>query len=311
MSEFNFSAKEWAKNYFLRLEKVIENLENSPLVEKVIFTQYKGLSNSEIDAVEEEIALELSEDSENEDSGFKFNDYIREFYKISNGLNIIWHSNVISSEIEAKTATNESIDHFIAADYDFDGFEGNLCLLPLNCILSPYKVNVMGDHDYTGYSEDLKENNGGILAFLDYYNTYYDTCMVLSEDSNNPYLAFGEDHSAAYTDEVSCDFVTYLEHQLYTLFAIKAKGRGLRLPSSDRTYALHEILEKIEEPSSTEYAEYVSFLNADTLAIEDLLKFHYEDDELGYIDVEKIKSKSAEEQKKSTAKSRVLSFSIL
>ena len=294
MNTFNFSAKEWAKNYFLRLEKVIKNLENSPLVDKIIFTQYKGLSDSEIDAVENEIALEISDA---EDSNFKFTEYIREFYKLSNGLNIIWHSTVISSEIEAKTTTNESIENFIAADYDFDGFEGNLCLLPLNCILSPYKVNVMGDHDYTGYGEDLKENNGGILAFLDYYNTYYDTCMVLSEDSNNPYFAFGEDHSAAYTDEVNCDFVTYLEHQLYTLFAIEAKGRGLSLPSSDRTYAMHKILEEIKEPSEKQYEEYVNFLNADPLAVEALLKFHYEDDELGYIDVEKIKSKSKEEQK--------------
>jgi len=276
MNTLDFSAKEWAKNYFSRLEKVIKKLENSPLVDKVIFTQYKGLSDSEIDAVETEIALEISDD---ENSNFKFNDYIREFYKI------------------AKTTTNESIDNFIAADYDFDGFEGNLCLLPINCILSPYKVNVMGDLDYTGYGEDLKEDNGGILAFLDYYNTYYDTCMVLSQESNNPYFAYGEDHSAAYTDKVSCDFVTYVEHQLYTLFAIEAKERGLSLPTSDRTSSLNDILAEIETPSEKQYEAYVNFLNTATLEIEDVLKFHYEDDELGYIDVEKIKSKTAEEQK--------------
>ncbi|WP_298508866.1 hypothetical protein [uncultured Kordia sp.] len=294
MSEFDFSAKEWAKNYFLRLEKVIKNLESSPLVDKIIFTQYKGLSDSEIDAVEADIALELSEEG---DVSFKFTEYIREFYKISNGLNIIWHSNIISSEIEVKTITNASVDQFIAADYDFDGFEGNLCLLPLSHILSPYKVNVMGDLDYTGYAEDLKENNGGMLVFLDYYNTYYDTCMVLSEENSNPYLAFGEDHSAAYTDKVHCDFVTYLEHQLYTLFAVEAKSCGLTLPTSDRTYAMRDMLAEIKEPSATQYEAYVNFLNADPLALETVLKYHYEDDELGYIDIEKIKSKSAEEQK--------------
>ncbi|WP_420570836.1 hypothetical protein [Kordia sp.] len=295
MSEFNFSAKEWAKNYFLRLEKAIKNLESSPLVDKIVFTQYRGLSESEIIAVEEEIAMEISDD---DDASFRFTDYIREFYKISNGLNIIWHSTAISSEIETKTITNASIENFISANYDYDGFEGNLSLLPLNCILSPYKINIMGDHDYTGYSEDLEENDGGKLVYLDYYNTYYDTCMVVSKESDNPYFAFGEDHSAAYTDGVHCDFVLYVEHQLYTLFATATKGRqGVKLPTSDRTEALHKTLNKIQEPSETKYEEYVNFLNTDSLALETILKFHYENGDLGYIDVKKVKSKTSEEQK--------------
>ena len=48
---------------------------------------------------------------------FKFDPYIREFYKISNGLNVSWDSHVFETSLtESKTLKNESTDQFIVAE---------------------------------------------------------------------------------------------------------------------------------------------------------------------------------------------------
>ncbi|VXC10567.1 MULTISPECIES: hypothetical protein [Chryseobacterium] len=288
------TATEWANSYFLRLEEKLKVLNTHPTVDKVVSVQYKGLNDSEIDEIEEEITSMLNDvvktvidDYEFEDNHeaideikydfdkkFKFNNYIRAFYKISNGLNIIWHSNLHSSNLANIDRKNENIDSFFSATSEEDeraDFEGFCALIPLHAFIDPYKYSIISDFDYTGYNEDLNKEEGLKMCFLDYFNYYYDTAIVLSKKDDNPTIILGEDHSASYNDLTHCDFVIYMEFLLATFFSVEHRSSELKFPN-ERTETLHEFLKEFEKSETKDYTKIIDFFAGENITPEDIIK---------------------------------------
>lgn len=287
------TATEWANSYFLRLEEKLKNLNTHPSVDKVASIQYKGLNDTEIDEIEEEITSMLNDvvqtvidDYEFEgdqesideiqydfDKKFKFNNYIRAFYKLSNGLNIVWHSNIHSSDLENIDKKNENIESFFSATPGEDeraDFEGFCALIPLQAFIDPYKYSIESDFDYTGYNEDLDKEEGLKMCFLDYFNYYNDAAVVLSKDDPNPTIILGEDHSASYNDLTYCDFVIYMEFLLATFFSVEHRSSELKLPN-DRTETLHEFLKEFEELEAKDYTKIIDFFADENIKPEDII----------------------------------------
>lgn len=285
---------EWANNYFLRLEEKLSILNAHPSVDKVVSIQYKGLNDSEIDQIEEEITLMLNnnvqsviDDYEFEDNHeaideikydfdkkFRFNNYIRAFYKISNGLNIIWHSNLHSSDLENIHTKDKNIESFFSAtpgEDDRADFEGFCALIPLQAFINPYKYSIESDFDYTEYNEGLNKEEGLQMCFLDYFNYYNDTAVVLSKDDPYPTIILGEDHSASYNDLTYCDFVIYMEFLLATFFSVEHRSSKLKLPN-DRTETLHEFLKEFEESATKDYNKIIDFFANENIKPEDIFK---------------------------------------
>lgn len=290
------TAIEWANSYFLRLGEKLKVLNTHPTVDKVLSVQYKGLNDSEIDETEEEITSMLNDvvqttidDYEFEENHeaideikydfekkFKFNNYIRAFYKISNGLNIVWHSNLHSSDLENISKKNENIGSFFSATSGEDeraDFEGFCALIPLQAFIDPYKYSIESDFDYTGYNEDLNKEEGLQMCFLDYFNYYNDTAVVLSKDDSNPTIILGEDHSASYNDLTYCDFVIYMEFLLATFFSVEHRSSELKFPN-DRTEALHQFLKEFEKSETKDYTKVIDFFADENITPEDIIKSH-------------------------------------
>lgn len=288
------TATEWANSYFLRLEEKLKVLNTHPTVDKVTSVQYKGLNDSEIDEIEEEITSMLNDvvqtvidDYEFEDNHeaideikydfdkkFKFNIYIKAFYKISNGLNIIWHSNLHSSNLANIDRKNENIDSFFSATSGEDeraDFEGFCALIPLQAFIDPYKYSIESDFDYTGYNEDLNKEEGLKMCFLDYFNYYYDTAIVLSKKDDNPTIILGEDHSASYNDLTHCDFVIYMEFLLATFFSVEHRSSELKFPN-ERTETLHQFLKEFEKSEIKDYTKIIDFFAGENIRPEDIIK---------------------------------------
>lgn len=290
------TAIEWANSYFLRLEEKLKVLNTHPTVDKVVSVQYKGLNDSEIDEIEEEITSMLNDvvqtvidDYEFEDNHeaideikydfdkkFKFNNYIRAFYNINNGLNIIWHSNLHSSNLANIDRKNENIDSFFSATSGEDeraDFEGFCALIPLQAFIDPYKYSIESDFDYTGYNEDLNKEEGLKMCFLDYFNYYYDTAIVLSKKDENPTIILGEDHSASYNDLTHCDFVIYMEFLLATFFSVEHRSSELKFPN-DKTETLHQFLKEFEKSETKDYTKIIDFFAGENIRPEDIFKTH-------------------------------------
>ena len=287
---------EWANSYFLRLEEKLKILNTHPSVDKVISVQYKGLNDNEIDQIEEEMTSMLNdvvqtviddyEFEENHeaideikydfDKKFKFNNYIRAFYKISNGLNIVWHSNLHSSDLENIDKKNENIESFFSATPGEDeraDFEGFCALIPLQAFIDPYKYSIESDFDYTGYNEDLDKKEGLQMCFLDFFNYCNDAAVVLSKDDPNPTIILGEDHSASYNDLTYCDFVIYMEFLLATFFSVEHRSSELKFPN-DRTETLHKFLKEFEKSETKNYTKIIDFFANENIKPEDIFKSH-------------------------------------
>lgn len=271
------TAQEWADSFFSRLETTIELLSKHSLVEKVNIIQFNGLTDGEIDVIEtqinerlDEIIAEKEVDAVENDV-FKFSPFMRAFYKRTNGLNVFWHTLLIPSDMPSERKKEQPISSFVAGNYDYDAFEGKCALLPLDALINVSNANFFVDvSEY--YQDDLAEY-GELPVFLDYYETYYDTCLVLSKDDQR--MAYGEDHSASYSDKLSCDFVTYMEYQLATFFSANLKHKGLGLLTSKATNRMEKLFAK--NPSNTErdVSYLLDFFKQQELSINAILRHSY------------------------------------
>ncbi|MGH1334894.1 MAG: hypothetical protein ACRBFS_02125 [Aureispira sp.] len=269
--------QEWVESFFSRLETTIELISKHPLIDKVKVIQFKGLTDVEIDVIETEINERLDEIiSENdvddvENALFKFSPFMRAFYKRTNGLNVFWHTVLIPSDIQSERLKNQPISSFVSGDYDYDAFEGKCALLPLDALMDVSKANFFVDvSEY--YQEDLAEY-GELPVFLDYFETYYDTCLVLSKDDQR--MVYGEDHSASYTDELSSDFVTYMEYQLATFFSANFKHKGLGLLTSNATDRMDKLIKKNPSNIDRDISYLLDFFDKQQLSINDILRHSY------------------------------------
>ncbi len=234
-------AQEWAESYFSRLEKAIGELREHDLVSRVNFIKYPGATEEQIAGAEAKIYEEQAENSENNetdapDEPFAFNDYIKEFYKISNGLHVSWHS-VIFPETEAIGPGGK----FPIAKDDDDYKEGWISILPIEGLADSIGFDLYGDPQETSLGES-EEADGALFNYFDGFNYYNDACIILRNGNHS--IAFGTDHSASYDEPHACDFVIYMEYALSTFFSVECRSEELYF--SDRN-TVHPELEKMVE----------------------------------------------------------------
>lgn len=227
-------AQAWAESYFNRLETAIQALNQHDLVNHVSFLKFSPVSDEEISDLEERISdgqtINCSIYKTDKPEGpFTFNEYIKAFYKQSNGLHVSWHS-IIFPETEIKSNPEDSFP--IAEDQD-DFFEGWLSLLPLRGLASPIGFNLYRDPHATTFGKNA-ERGGAVFNYIDGYNYYYDACIVLKNE--NPTIVFGNDHSASYDTPHACDFVIYMEYVLSTFFSVACRSEKLYFDEPSTVY---------------------------------------------------------------------------
>lgn len=271
-------AQEWANSYFSRLEMAIEQLKNHDLVSRVNVIKYPGATEEQIAGAEAKIYEEQLEnvkykDSEAPDGPFAFNDYIKEFYKISNGLHVSWHS-VIFPETEAIDPGGKFP---IAKDED-DYKEGWISILPVEGLASSTGFDLYGDPQETSLGQS-EEEDGALFNYFDGFNYYYDACITLR--NGNQAITFGDDHSASYDEPHACDFVIYMEYALSTFFSVRDRSGELHFADTD----VHEKLEEMTE--TQDYSELVALLAGNEHTdIDSVIAFSYEEIGNQYADEE-------------------------
>lgn len=270
-------AQEWAESYFSRLENAIEKLRSHDLVSRVNFIKYPGATNEQIAAAEAKIYEEQIENAENNgndapEEPFAFNDYLKEFYKISNGLHVSWHS-VAFPETEAIDPEGR-----LPIAWDDDDYkEGWISILPVEGLAGLAHFGFGGDPEYTSLGES-EEQDRAVFTYFDGFNYYYDACISLR--NGNPSIVFGDDHSASYDEPHACDFVIYMEYALSTFFSVECRSKELYF--SDR-HAVHPELEKMVETQDYSKLEALLKDNKHT-DIDSVIALGYEEKGCNYAD---------------------------
>ncbi len=247
----SITPKEWAESYFNRLKNTIEELQNHDLVSKVEFIQYPGATEQQIAEAETRIYEEQIECTENHGTespkkAFVFNEYLREFYKISNGLHVSWHSVIFQGEEEKDEDYKSNFP--IAKDED-DFKEGWISVLPIEGLANALDFDLSGDPRYTTWAEDL-DKSGILFNYFDGFNFYYDACISLQ--NGNPSIAFGDDYSASYDEPHACDFVIYMEYALSTFFSVECRTKGLYFSNRHKVYPELEKMVETQDYSQLE-----------------------------------------------------------
>lgn len=293
-------AKEWAEDYFKRFDVMVNTLQEHPLINKVVYLQFKGLTSSEIEQAEQEITLALNEQAENWEvkdypyqDPFVFDDYMREFYKISNGLHLDWNSHLFPTNIEkSKILKKQPIDTMCFPRTDGSEIpEGKLSLLALNKLLSydDYCPVGHGDLYETSYGEDLREEEGGFLSYLDYFNDYHDAAITLKKGLPLS-IILGQDHSACYQVNYHFDFVMYMEFVLSTYASTLVRGRNFEFQPK-RSFNVGKKFQTIFK--NHKYADLPVLMQKNRYNdLEYLLKTHFEEQGYEYGSLENFKSKS-------------------
>jgi len=272
-------AQEWAKSYFSRLETAIEQLQSHDLVSTVNFIKYPGATEGQIAEAEAKIYEEQLEnvddkDSEAPDGPFAFNEYLKEFYKISNGLHVSWHSVAF-----AETEAIDSKGKFPIAKDEDDYKEGWISILPIGGLANSIDFDLYGDPQETSLGES-EEADGALFNYFDGFNYYNDACITLRNGNHS--IAFGTDHSASYDEPHACDFVIYMEYALSTFFSVECRSEELYF--SDRN-AVHPELEKMVE--TQDYSNLEALLkNNDHTDIDAVIALGYEEKGNQYADEE-------------------------
>lgn len=261
-------AKIWAESYFQRLDSIIEELKNHPLIDHLSYTRFKGLSEEEIAAIETELSDAVFSDMEEggEMPSLKIDAYMKAFYTISNGLNIAWDSHIVSSSLdENKVLTDADQGDFVVANNDLLQAEGFLSLLPLKNLISYSDLDIYGDPRESRLGQEMR-NNGRLFTYLDFYNFYYDTCIAFDPKGNTQdnFLYSGEDHSACYNDDMVSDFVIYMENLLASYFSVFLRNNAFH----DR-----ETVEAFRDNDYDGIAEKIASENK-YASIDDVLKYH-------------------------------------
>lgn len=273
------NAQEWAKSYFSRLETAIEQLNNHDLVSRVNFIKYPGATEEQIAEAEAKIFEEQADNAEMQgndapEEPFAFNEYLKEFYKISNGLHVSWHS-VAFAETEA---IDPDGSFPIATDED-DYKEGWISVLPIEGLASSIGFDLYGDPQETELGES-EENDGALFNYFDGFNYYNDACITLRNGNHS--ITFGTDHSASYDEPHACDFVIYMEYALSTFFSVECRSNELYF--SDRN-AVHPELEAMVETQDYSNLEALLKDNKHT-DIDSVIALGYEEKGNQYADEE-------------------------
>jgi len=275
----NTKAQEWALSYFSRLETAIEQLKNHDLVSTVNFIKYPGATDEQIAEAEAKIYEEQLENVEYKNAvppeePFAFNEYLKEFYKISNGLHVSWHSVVF-----AKTEAIDLAVKFPIAKDDDDYKEGWISVLPIEGIASPTGFDLYGDPQDTALGSS-EEEDGALFNYFDGFNYYNDACITLR--NGNHTITFGNDYSASYDEPHACDFVIYMEYALSTFFSVVCRSKELYFSDPN---AVHPELEKMVETQDYSNLEGLLKNNKHT-DIDSVIALGYEEKGCNYADTD-------------------------
>jgi predicted DNA-binding WGR domain protein len=211
----NFSAKEWAKDYMQRFEKMVLELENHELVQNVRFNKGKPLTDEQLNAVHDKL-------------GYKLNDYIVEFYKQNNGLQLHWNSFAAIPEVDPTKHRQEinSIKDFRRGDDDADAAEGWVCIYPFDTFIKNYGSELFHDKEEVNYMNFYEDSGDADIKVFDDYNFYRQTGFPIN-GAPNPCLYHYSNYGALCDDNKNSNFIIYMEFLLLTYGFVRARTGGL------------------------------------------------------------------------------------
>lgn len=267
-------AELWAESYFQRLNKTLEELNKHPLINHLTCIQFESITDEEILKTETKLLEILKSDAEDNGtttpSSFKFDEYMKAFYKISNGLHISWDSHILESSLtESEILTSAPTEKFRVACDDLLQAEGFLSLLPLKNLVSYSGIDIYGDPTDSRFGQEMR-NKVSHFTYLDFYYFYNDTCIVLNDQNDSGLLYHGDDYSAHYDPNNVSDFVIYMESLLATHFSVFLRRK-----------AFHNI-DTVEDFRKNNYEDIADKINSENpyASIDDILKYHAHDEEL-------------------------------
>jgi predicted DNA-binding WGR domain protein len=209
------SAKEWAKDYMQRFEKMVLELERHEFVQNVRFNKGKPLTDEQLNEVHDEL-------------GYKLNDYIVEFYKQNNGLQLHWNSFAARPEIDAAKHGQEirDIKDFRRGDDAADAVEGWVCIYPFNTFIKNYGSELFYKAEEVNHLNYYEDASDAKVKVFDDYHYYHQTGFPVNGDPN-PCLYHFSDHGACCADNEKSNFVAYMEFLLLTCGFVRARTGGL------------------------------------------------------------------------------------
>ena len=283
-------AQKWAESYFQRLEKIIEGLKEHSLINHLNYFQFTGVSDEEIVKIESQITELLKLNAEDygtiPPSSFEFDEYMKAFYRMSNGLHISWDSHILESSLTTnEILTSAPKEKLTVAKDELLQAEGFLSLLPLNSLVSYNDVNIYGDPTDSRFGQEIR-NKGGHFTYLDFYYFYNDTCIVLNDKDDLGLLYHGDDYSAHYDPNNVSDFVIYMEYLLAARFSIFLRHTAfldINIIKEMRTNHYENLINKIYSEN-----KYIS--------IDNILKYHMLNEQMleSYGDLNYLQSKPEE-----------------
>jgi predicted DNA-binding WGR domain protein len=209
------SAKDWAKDYMQRFEKMVTELQNHDLVQNVRFNKGKPLTDEQLNEVQDEL-------------GYKLNDYIVEFYKQNNGLQLHWNSFAARPDVDAEKHRQEinDIKDFRRGDDDAAAVEGWVCIYPFDTFIKNYGSELFYKNEEVNHLNYYEDAFDAKVKVLDDYHYYHQTGIPVNGDPN-PCLYHFSDHGACCADNEKSNFVIYMEFLLLTYGFVGARTGGL------------------------------------------------------------------------------------
>jgi predicted DNA-binding WGR domain protein len=264
-SEVICSAKDWAKDYMQRFEKMVTELENHDLIQNVRFNKGKPLSDEKFNRVHEKI-------------GYRLNDYIVEFYKLNNGLQLHWNSFATKPEVDSskhRQAIN-SINDYRNGDNASDAAEGWVCIYPFDTLISHYGPDLMYDAKEVNHLNFYKDSDAASVKIFDDFNSRFQTGIPVNGDPN-PYLYFFSDYGSSISDSDTRNFVIYMEYLLLMYGCTSSRTYGLQGVGNDASLVdpveLPEFLTKAIQKYSTD--DYIVDNGVKGHTINTIIKVHY------------------------------------
>ncbi len=242
------------EDYLVRFGKMVEDLKNHPKIQVSRFHTFPPAGIDQIRKVEQQL-------------GYELHDSIKEFYRQSNGLQLLWIFK--HNEQFDKEAHNESTSpmDFDRQYYDYHPEDGAIFIRPIEeAFLMDWQERIYFDFMKNSENEKFGNREYGLLDFhqrikpFDCFNKYYDMAFFL-DGTGNPPVILGDDHQACYTDSRITDFASYME------FILANKGLIQRRKDFYAEYAGHQ-KEKIKTPES--YFDKEKILDIDRFLLKDI-----------------------------------------
>ncbi len=242
------------ETYLKRFEKMVAELQSHPKIQVSNYHCFAPASDEQIERVETIL-------------GYELHSSIKNFYRQSNGLQLVWIFTSNEQFDENLHMPNGNPLDFSRQYQDYFPEDGAVMIQPIEeAFLSDWKERIFFDFMNNEEIEKFGDKEYGCLDFhqrirpFDAFSMYYDMAFFL-DGTGNPPVIMGNDHQACYTDSLITDFESYME------FVLANKAAISRRNGFYNQYAGHK-KEAIITPHS--YFSKEKILDIDTFLLKDI-----------------------------------------